>query len=104
MKNKFHHEAAAMAGHEAARFNLGRMEFESRNMERGLKHWRIAASAGCFSAIDGLQLCFEKGCVRRESMDSTLEAYNNSCAEFRSEARDAYIRAVLEMDESTNNI
>ena len=27
----------------------------------------------------------------RESIDSTLTAYNNSCAEMRSEARDAYI-------------
>jgi TPR repeat protein len=32
-KAKFHYKAAAMAGHEGARYNLGCMEAESRNME-----------------------------------------------------------------------
>jgi hypothetical protein len=32
----------------------------------------------------------------RESIDSTLEAYNDSCTEMRSEARDACIRDILE--------
>jgi hypothetical protein len=35
---------------------------------------------------------FEIGDVSRESIDSTMAAYNTSCAEMRSEARDAYIR------------
>jgi hypothetical protein len=43
-----------------------------------------------------LRLCFEKGYVSKESIDSILAAYNNSCAEVRSEARDAYLRAFLE--------
>jgi TPR repeat protein len=45
-KAKFHYEAAAMAGHEVARHNLGCMEYESGNMERAVKHCIIAASAG----------------------------------------------------------
>jgi hypothetical protein len=65
-------------------------------MERALKHWTIAASAGYFGAMQHLRLYFEQGHVSRESMDSTLAAYNNSCAEMRSEARDACIRAKLE--------
>jgi hypothetical protein len=52
----------------------------------------IAASAGHYKAMFQLKICFEKGLVSRESIDSTLEAYNNSCAEMRSEARDNYIR------------
>ena len=44
-KAKFHYEAAAIAGHEAARYNLGYMENKSGNMERAVKHWMIAASA-----------------------------------------------------------
>jgi hypothetical protein len=39
---------------------------------------------------------FDQGCVSRESIDSTLAAYNNSCAEFRSEARDAFIRFAMD--------
>jgi hypothetical protein len=38
---------------------------------------------------------FEKGVVSRESIDTALSAYNSSCAEMRSEARDAYIRAII---------
>ena len=51
-KAQFHYEAAAMAGHEAARCNLGNMELDkSRNMkraerylmkERAVKHYKIA--------------------------------------------------------------
>jgi lipopolysaccharide biosynthesis regulator YciM len=45
-KAKFHLEAAAMAGHETARYNLGVMECHCGNNERAVKHWTIAASAG----------------------------------------------------------
>jgi hypothetical protein len=43
-----------------------------------------------------LRTLFEKGAIGRESMDTTLAAYNTSCAEMRSEARDTYIRFNLE--------
>jgi len=92
-KAKFHNEAAAMAGHDGARYNLGMDEAESGNMERAVKHWTIAASAGHYKAMFQLKIGFEIGLVSRESIDSTLAAYNSSCAEMRSEARDIYIRA-----------
>jgi hypothetical protein len=38
---------------------------------------------------------FEKGLVSRDAIDSTLIAYNNSCAEMRSDGRDAAIRAII---------
>jgi TPR repeat protein len=95
-KAKFHWEAAAMAGHEMARNNLGLMEYNNGNMERALKHWTIAASAGDYKAMHLLRACFEKGHVSRESIESTLAAYNNSCTEMRSKARDDYIHAITE--------
>jgi tetratricopeptide (TPR) repeat protein len=91
-KAKFHYEAAAMAGHEDARFNLGLMEYKSGNVERAVKHWKIAASAGNHKAMYNLLDEFEDSALIRESVDSTLAAYNNSCAEMRSEARDAFIQ------------
>jgi TPR repeat protein len=91
-KAKSHWEAAAMAGHETARCIVGNIEFESRNMERAMKHWKIAALAGDYRSMQQLKNCFEKGLVTRESNDSTLIAYNNSCVEMRSEARDACIQ------------
>jgi hypothetical protein len=81
-----------------ARFNLGCFEAQSRNIERALKHWTIAASAGYYTAMHNLQIALKNHDISRESMDSTLAAYNNSCAEVRSEARDACIRSMLETD------
>jgi TPR repeat protein len=101
-KANVHLGAAAMAGCEAARYNLGRIEANNGNFERAFKHWTIAASAGCFDSMHELIVFYEKGLrlgysfVSRESIDSILTAYNNSCAEMRSEARDAYIRCVKE--------
>jgi TPR repeat protein len=80
-----------MAGHEIARYNLGQMELGSGNMERAVKHWKTAASAGDHKAMHNLRINFEQGNVSRETIESTLTAYNNSCAKMRSEARDAYI-------------
>jgi uncharacterized protein YggL (DUF469 family) len=95
-KAKFHWEAAAMAGYEVARNNLGCMEAKSRNVERAIKHWTIAASAGHYIAMHELRTFFGRGFVSRESIDSTLTAYNSSCVEMRSEARDAYIKYKIE--------
>jgi TPR repeat protein len=94
-KAKFHSEAAAMAGDEAARCNLGSLECNSGKMERAIKHWTIAASAGEHCAMNYLRESFEKGHVSRESIDKALTAYNKSCAEVRSEARDAYISVII---------
>ena len=89
----FYYEGGDMkkaAGDEEARYNLGCMEHHSGNNERAIKHVMIAAAAGCYRAMNRLNTLFEDGAVRRESIDSTLKAYNISCAEMRSEARDAY--------------
>ena len=60
-----------------------------------MKHWTIAASAGDFGAMNELIIEFKKGHVNRESIYSALAAYNISCAEMRSEARDAAIEATI---------
>jgi TPR repeat protein len=95
-KAKFHFEAAAMAGDEVARYNLGCAEYNSGNMERAVKHWTIAASDGCCCAMHTLLMALEDREVSRESIDSTLIAYNNSCVEMRSEARDACIQSEID--------
>jgi tetratricopeptide (TPR) repeat protein len=99
-KARFHYEAAAMAGHEGAKCNLGAMEGNSGNIERAVKHWIIAASAGEYDAMNYLRTGFEEGYVSRESIDTTLAAYNNSCMEMRSESRDEYIRFVTAFADS----
>ena len=94
-KARFHWEAAAIAGCDDARSEVGKMEAQSGNMERAVKHWTIAASAGNYNAMRNLIGNMNIGYVSRESVDSTLTAYNNSCVEMRSEARDAWIRTVM---------
>jgi tetratricopeptide (TPR) repeat protein len=91
-KAKFHYEAAAMAGHDAARYNIGCMEYKLGNKERAVKHWTIAASAGNDQAINNLIFAFNQGLINRDTIDSTLTAYNKSCTEMRSDARDGAIR------------
>jgi TPR repeat protein len=95
-KAKFHYESAAMAGCEVARCDLGGVELQLGNMERAVKHWMIAASAGSFRSMHNLLVALKDRKVSRESIDSTLTAYNDSCVEMRSEARDAYISATTE--------
>jgi hypothetical protein len=95
-KAKFHFEASAMAGHEVARFNLGMDEYNSGNKEQAVKHWTISASGGEYEAMHELRILFKQGFISRESINSTLAAYNNSCAEMRSKARDAFIRDIIE--------
>jgi TPR repeat protein len=91
-KTKFHYKAAAMAGNEDARYNIGYIEYTSGNVERGLKHWKIAASSGAYNAMTNLIQLFKRGIGSRDTIDSTLIAYNKSCVEMRSEARDTAIR------------
>jgi TPR repeat protein len=103
-KAKFHVEAAAMAGHEVARCNLGILEANSGNADRDVKHWMIDASAGHYvMPMQNLRNCYENGLVSRDSIDSTLAAYNTSCDEMRSEARDICIRIIQEREYTMNN-
>jgi TPR repeat protein len=105
-KAKFHYEAAAMAGHAEARYNLGCMEVENITVEnlyivgkRAMKHFKIAACAGQYVAMNRLRTGLEAGVVSIEEIESTLVAYNNSCAEMRSEARDAFIRIMANVSQ-----
>ena len=84
-KAKFHFEVAAMAGNEVARNNRGGLEAQSGNIEQTEKNWTIAASAGCYESMHVLITWFEQGL-----------AYNNSFAQMRSKARDAYICSLTE--------
>ena len=71
---------------------------EILNVERAVKHFTIAASGGHYNAMQILRKLFEKGydtVVCRDVIDSTLTAYIHSCAEMRSDGRDAAIRAFI---------
>jgi TPR repeat protein len=94
-KAKFHLEAAAMAGHEGARSNIGHLEFlQFNNTDQAIKHWIIAASTGDWGLQGHAMLanCIQSRFDCRAIIDATLTAYNTSCAGMRSDSRDATIR------------
>jgi TPR repeat protein len=97
-KAKFHFEAAAMAGHDMTRHNLASLEGKSGFVGRlrAMQHLKIGASSGSYTAMHCMQKAFEQGLISRDEIDSILTAYNNSCAEMRSEARDAYMRFLID--------
>ena len=74
----------------------GSIEGNSGNLDRAMKHWMIAASGGHCKAMKNLLIAFNQGSTSRATIDSTLTAYNTSCAEMRSEARDAHIQLEME--------
>lgn len=76
-------------------FNIGTMDYKSGNLEQALKNWKIAASAGDYTAMHNMTIKFEDDAVSRESIESTLMEYNSICAKMRSEARDAFIRVQI---------
>ena len=71
------------------------MSLEIWNKLLSIKPWTITASAGSFQAMHALITVFEEGKISKESIDSTLEAYNNSCVEIRIEARDALLKLAV---------
>ena len=64
-----------MAGRELARSTLGTNEYQSGILERALKHWTIAASAGNYHFMRNLQSTFEVGYISADEMDQILTAF-----------------------------
>jgi tetratricopeptide (TPR) repeat protein len=103
-KAKLYYEPAAMAGIDQARYQCGYIESELGNVERALKHWKIGASSGEYNSMH-FMIMYHKMWrkVSKDEIDSTLEAYNNSCAEMRSEARDAALTMFIDSLEEQND-
>jgi TPR repeat protein len=87
-KATHHFEIAASLGHEKARYNLGWIEFESDRVDRAIKHWIISASSGHSGSMPDIQRAFKRGLIQTDVYEQTLKAYDVSCAEMRSKARD----------------
>lgn len=86
-----------MAGNELARFHIGTKQLYI------WKYSMIVASAGSHYAMHKLILEFKRDYVSRESIDSVLTAYNNCCAEMRSDARDTSIDIFMRIDRTGGN-
>eukprot|EP00984_Skeletonema_dohrnii_P024666 scaffold13807_cov78-Skeletonema_dohrnii-CCMP3373.AAC.2 len=73
-KEIYHLEEAAIAGHLAARHNLGWDEWENERFERTVKHWIIGANLGSDFSIQALKECYKEGKVSKEGFAAALRA------------------------------
>jgi len=83
-KAKYHWEIAAMTGDEEARYNLGVFENDNGNINRAMKHWMIAATAGHDLSLGLIKQGFEM----KDDYEKTLRAHKDSVEEMKSVNRD----------------
>ena len=87
-KAKHFSELAAMAGHVAARHNLGCKELETGNRHRAFKHFVLAAKAGLRESLDTVKIGFKDGIITKDEYANTLRAYQQRHDEMKSDDRD----------------
>ena len=96
-KAKYYYELAAMGGSITARHNLGACEKDAGNMDRAVKHWMIAAGAGCDKSLKAIRVCYLDGDATKDDFEKALRAHKEAKDEMKSEQREAaaaqYVRS-----------
>ena len=88
-KEMYHLEEAAIAGHPAARHNLGCREGLNGRIERAIKHYIIAATLGFDESIKTLRQCYQEGYVSKEDFAAALQAHHAAVNATKSPQREA---------------
>ena len=88
-KGLYHLEEAAIAGHADARYNLGADDWNSRNIERAVKHFIIAAIQGYDESIKTLMRGFKAGFVAKDVLAAALRAHKAAVDATKSPQREA---------------
>jgi len=91
-----HYQIAAIGGNEDARFQLGFFECLLENHDRSLKHYVIAASAGCSLSLKCVMLKFMEGHASKADYEKTLRAWKDSIDEMESKERSKAARERVE--------
>ena len=86
-KAMHHYRLAAIGGHECARYNLGSINICNGNIERSMRHFIIAAKAGCDTAVKAVGEGYKAGYVTKDEYTKTLRVYQSSCLAMKSEQR-----------------
>ena len=84
-----YYELAAMGGEPAARFNLGVFEERTGNMNRAVKHWMIAASAGLDESLKEIRQGYVNGHVTKDDLEKALRSHKEAKDEMKSDQREA---------------
>jgi TPR repeat protein len=97
VKETYHLEQAAIAGHPTARHNLGIEEWNNGRFERSAKHFIIAANIGCNDSLKGLRDLYANGHASKEEYADALRAYQAAVGATKSSEREkaeAYYEAM----------
>ena len=87
-KAKYYFELAAMKGNANARYNLGAVECQAGNHDRGMKHFIIAARAGNEYALETVKDGYMDGLVTKDEYACVLREYQMRQDEVKSDQRD----------------
>ncbi len=87
-KKVFHLEEAAIAGHPAARHNLGCSEESNGEIDRAVKHWIIAANLGHDESIQELKDCYKDGLFSKDDFAAALRAHHVAVNAMKSPQRE----------------
>jgi TPR repeat protein len=88
LKAKYYYGKAAIMGDHSSRHNLGCIEGKDGNLEKAMKHFRIAAKNGVKESLEILREKVAGGMMEQSDFDSILQDYERSINEIKSEQRD----------------
>ena len=88
-KAKHYFELAAMGGHAVARHNIGCIEGGAGKMDRALKHYMIAAGAGCDDSLPIIRQLFMNGHATKNDFEKALRAHKEAKDDMMSDQREA---------------
>jgi len=87
-KARHYYELSAMGGNEVARNNLGFMEIEAGNFDRGLKHWIISVRGGYINSLSNVKVLYSKGHASKDDYTKALQLYQVYLGDIKSVQRD----------------
>ena len=87
-KANHYYELAAMGGEVYARHNLGNSEAHAGNLDRALKHYKIAAGDGQNESVKMIQKLYMAGVATKDDYTSALQNYQAYLDEIKSDQRD----------------
>jgi len=87
-KSTHYLKLCAMGGSDMSRFTLGYFEARAGNMDRALKHWKIAVEGGDNTSLKYIKMMHSNGDATKEVYAEALRSYQAYLDEIRSDQRD----------------
>ena len=84
---KHYQELATIGGSVHARHNVGCIEVEAGNHDRGMKHFMISARAGDKDSLNMVKTGFIMGLIAKDEYANTLRAFHERQQEMKNDAR-----------------